>query len=216
MSCHRPIPFAGLLAALALAVTAPPLPAADGADGQQAWWASLQALCGQAFAGELLRAPADDDTFRERQVRMHVRHCDSRQVHIGLAIDDDLSRTWVFSRHADGIGFHHQHRQRDGSDEAMTGYGGRTANAGSADTQMFPADEHTRRVIPGSGLRSVWLVEIHPGQRFVYAANRVGTERGFQVDFDLSRSVPPPPAPWGWQAPAPVGQTGAEPAAGAD
>ena len=44
-----------------------------------------------------------------------------------------------------------------------------------------------------------WLMEIHPGERFVYAANRVGTERGFQVDFDLASPVPAPAAPWGWE-----------------
>lgn len=192
--------LAALLGAFVFLAAAAPLPAGAQPidDGQQAWWDRLQALCGQAFAGELVRAPADDDTFRDRQVRMHVRHCDDRQVKIALVIDEDRSRTWIFSRLDDGIGFSHDHRQADGTPEAMTGYGGRTANAGSADTQMFPADEHTRRVIPGSGLRSVWLVEIHPGQRFVYAANRVGTERGFQVDFDLAQPVPPPPAPWGW------------------
>jgi hypothetical protein len=64
---------------------------------------------------------------------------------------------------------------------------------------MFPADDLTREAIPGSGLRSAWLMEIHPGGRFVYAASRVGTERGFQVDFDLASPVPAPAAPWGWE-----------------
>ncbi|MCK9490026.1 MAG: hypothetical protein M0Q42_11680 [Xanthomonadales bacterium] len=208
MHQYRPALIAGLLAMLALLVSLPL--AAEKADQnsadaghQQAWWTSLQNLCGQAFAGQLVRAPADDATFRDREVRMHLRHCDSHQVRIALVIDDDRSRTWIFSRDDDGIAFAHDHRQPDGTPEAVSDYGGRTVNAGSADSQMFPADDHTRRVIAGSGLRSVWLVEIHPGQRFVYAANRVGTERGFQVDFDLSQPVPSPPAPWGWPEPDP-------------
>lgn len=191
--------LAAVLALVMLPAVADSPPLEDGSDSQQAWWQRLQALCGQAYAGTLVRAPADDDTFRGRQVRMHVRHCDAHQVRIALVIGDDRSRTWVFQRHADVIGFSHEHRQPDGQPAAPTGYGGRTGNSGSADSQMFPADEHTRQVIPGSGLRSVWLVEIHPGERFVYAANRVGTERGFQVDFDLRRPVPPPPPPWGWR-----------------
>lgn len=167
--------------------------------GVDVWWQRLQALCGHAYAGQLIRAPADDRTFRDRRVVMHVRDCTPRRVRIPLVIDEDHSRTWIFSRVPGGIEFRHDHRHEDGRPDAVTMYGGVTSNAGSADTQMFPADDRTAGVIPGSGQRSVWLVEIHPGERFVYAANRVGTERGFQVDFDLSRSVPAPDAPWGWQ-----------------
>lgn len=163
------------------------------------WWTGLQSLCGQAFEGSLIRAPADDTTFRGRRVIMHVRDCSEGRVRIPLVINDDRSRTWVFTRHGDRIELRHDHRHEDGSPDAVTMYGGYTVNGGSSDTQMFPADDITRRVISGTGLRSVWLVEVHPGQRFVYAANRVGTERGFQVDFDLTAPVEPPPAPWGWQ-----------------
>ena len=105
----------------------------------------------------------------------------------------------MFTREDGRIVFRHDHRHADGRPEPMTDYGGPTGNRGSADTQMFPADDITRDAIPGSGQRSVWLVEIHPGERFVYAANRVGTERGFQVDFDLAVPVDAPPAPWGWE-----------------
>ena len=64
---------------------------------------------------------------------------------------------------------------------------------------MFPADDDTRRLLPGSGLRSVWLMEIEPGRRFVYAANRVGTDRASRIAFDLTQPVAAPDAPWGCQ-----------------
>lgn len=163
------------------------------------WWQRLQALCGNAYEGRLVRAPDGDDTFRDKRVVMHVRDCSDERVRVPLVIDDDRSRTWVFTRTAAGIELRHDHRHDDGMPEAVTMYGGATSNAGSADTQMFPADDRTRAAIPGSGQRSVWLVEIHPGERFTYAANRVGTERGFQVDFDLARPVDAPDAPWGWE-----------------
>lgn len=182
--------MAGLAAAL-------PTSAEGGHAGD--WWQRLQSLCGHAYAGELVRAPAGDDTFRDRRVVMHVRDCTEDRVRVPLVVDDDHSRTWVFTRSNDGIELRHDHRHRDGTPDAVTLYGGRTSNSGSADTQMFPADDQTREAIPGSGLRSVWLVEIHPGERFVYAANRVGTERGFRVDFDLSQTVDAPGAPWGWE-----------------
>lgn len=162
------------------------------------WWQQLQALCGKAYVGTLVRAPDGDDTFRDKRVVMHVRDCSDDRVRIPLVVDADRSRTWVFTRTPAGIELKHDHRHADGTPDTVTMYGGTTSNAGSADTQMFPADAQTRAVIPGSGLRSAWLVEVHPGTRFVYAANRVGTERGFQVDFDLTRPVPAPEAPWGW------------------
>ncbi|WP_101927491.1 MULTISPECIES: hypothetical protein [Luteimonas] len=185
--------------AVALSVALCALSGPVAADDADAWWSRLQALCGQAYAGTLIRAPDGDDTFRDRPVTMHVRDCSATRVRVPLVIGDDRSRTWIFSRDADRITLQHDHRHADGTPDAVTRYGGTTSNAGSADTQMFPADDDTRRILPGSGLRSAWLVEIHPGTRFVYAANRVGTERGFQVDFDLGRPVAPPPAPWGWQ-----------------
>lgn len=164
-----------------------------------AWWDRLQALCGNAYEGQLIRAPEGDDTFRNKRVVMHVRDCSDDQVRIPLVVDDDRSRTWVLTRREGRVELKHDHRHEDGRPEQMTMYGGTSSNAGSVDTQMFPADEHTREAIPGSGLRSVWLMEVHPGERFTYAANRVGTERGFQVDFDLTLTVDAPPAPWGWE-----------------
>lgn len=168
------------------------------AGGAAAWWERLQALCGHAYEGTLVRAPEGDTTFRDARVVMHVRDCSDTRVRVPLVIGDDRSRTWVFTRSDAGIELKHDHRHQDGTPDAVTLYGGITSNDGSADAQMFPADDETRVVIPGSGLRSVWLVELHP-ERFVYAANRVGTERGFQVDFDLTRPVAAPAAPWGWR-----------------
>ncbi len=191
MSIRLPV----LTSVLVLLLCSPVLRASDADD----WWQRLQSLCGQAFEGELVRAPVDDTTFRGRRVVMHVRDCSASRIRIPLVIDGDRSRTWIFTRQEGRIELRHDHRHEDGSPDLVTMYGGFTVNAGSADAQMFPADDHTRSVIAGSGLRSVWLVEVHPGERFVYAANRVGTERGFQVDFDLRRPVEPPPEPWGWQ-----------------
>lgn len=177
------------------------LSAADtGASGDASdWWQRLQSLCGNAYEGRLIRAPEGDDTFRDRRVVMHVRDCTADRVRIPLTVGDDRSRTWVLTRTPAGIQLKHDHRHEDGSADAVTMYGGTTSNAGSAYTQMFPADDETRAVIPGSGQRSAWLVEIHPGERFTYAANRVGTVRGFQVDFDLVHPVDAPEAPWGWR-----------------
>lgn len=101
---------------------------------QQQWWESLQALCGKAYEGRLIRAPQGDDTFRDKRVVMHVRDCSADRIRIPVAIGDNLSRTWVFTREGDRLLFRHDHRHEDGTPEAMTDYGGHTGNAGSADT----------------------------------------------------------------------------------
>jgi len=181
---------------LLLALAAPLAGAGEPEDPGEAWWQRLQALCGQAFAGEVVRMPEDDTVFRGQSLVIHVRECSPERVRVPLVVGEDRSRVWVLSRREGRIELKHEHRHADGSFDAVTNYGGLSSNAGSADSQLFPADEDTRLAIPGSGLRSVWLIEIHPGQRLVYAANRVGTERGFRIDFDLSRTVPAPEAPW--------------------
>lgn len=195
-----PIPSMLALVALPLLIScAHAAPATEEDASADAWWERMQSLCGSAFEGTLVRAPEGDDTFRDKRVVMHVRDCTAQRIRIPLVVDEDRSRTWVLTRRGERIELKHDHRHEDGRPEAMTMYGGTSSNAGSADTQMFPAGDRTREAIPGSGLRSVWLMEVHPGERFVYAANRVGTERSFQVDFDLTRPVQAPPAPWGWE-----------------
>jgi hypothetical protein len=43
---------------------------------------------------------------------------------------------------------------------------------------------------------NVWTVELRPGQSYVYDLQRVGTDRRFRVEFDLTRPVTAPPPPW--------------------
>ena len=67
---------------------------------------------------------------------------------------------------------------------------------GSDTRQEFAADVHTATLIPAAST-NVWTVEVGPGERFSYALRREGTDRRFRVDFDLTRPVAAPPAPWG-------------------
>lgn len=70
---------------------------------------------------------------------------------------------------------------------------------GTEVVQLFPADEHSRALFEEHGIpqsaANVWSLEIVPGERFSYVLRRPG--RHFQVDFDLSEPVEPPPPPWG-------------------
>ena len=183
---------------LALLMVAP-VAAHEPPDPVQVWWDSISALCGKAFPGTLEMAPEGDTGFLDKDLVMHVRDCTSTRIRIPFIVGDNRSRTWVLTRHGDRIELKHDHRHEDGSPDAITQYGGTSSNAGSSQAQMFPADDATSERLPGSGLRSVWLMEIDSPKRFIYAANRVGTDRAFRIAFDLTRPVQVPEAPWGWQ-----------------
>lgn len=177
----------------ACATRAVPGPAAP----QEAFWASLRALCGQAFAGTLVEANPPDTVIARSELRMHVRQCSDSVIRVPFHVGDDRSRTWVVTRlPGGGLRLKHDHRHRDGSEDAITQYGGDTRGEGSATRQEFHADAHTASLIPAAST-NVWTIEIAPGERYTYALRREGTDRRFRVDFDLTRAVPLPPAPWG-------------------
>lgn len=165
--------------------------------GPQAdFWANLQQLCGNAYEGQLVDAPEGDTTFAGHQLVMHVRHCDVANVRIPFHVGENRSRTWVISRTEEGLRLKHDHRHEDGTDEQVTMYGGDTAHEGTANMQQFPADEFTAAIVP-EARTNVWTIEVEPGERFVYALRREGTDRRFRIEFDTTRPVATPPAPWG-------------------
>ncbi len=169
---------------------------ADPADPAEAFWYKLQALCGKAFEGELKASP-EGDMAGERLV-MHVRECGSEHIRIPFLVGENRSRTWVLTRQGERIELRHDHRDRDGEPEAVTQYGGVSPNRGSANAQIFPADDRTLDILPDN-YPNVWVMEVHPGETFVYYVRRLVTERYYHVEFDLSQPVELPPAPWGWQ-----------------
>ncbi len=192
---------AGLWLGLMLAAAANPA-IARGDRAQDAFWASLQTLCGNAFAGQLMQAPPGDDSFSGHALVMHVRECSATRIRIPFFVGDDRSRTWVLTRTSSGLRLKHDHRHEDGSEDAITQYGGDTKAAGSPTTQQFHADAHTSKLIPAAAT-NVWTVQVVPSQRFSYALERRGTDRRFRVDFDLQNGVALPDAPWGWESAAP-------------
>jgi hypothetical protein len=184
-----------LLAACAPQPAAPPAPA----NPQEAYWAQIQTLCGSAFEGALVEGTAPGDTaFAGRRAVMHVRQCGPNEIRIPFHLGEDRSRTWILTRTPEGIRLKHDHRHEDGSEDEVTQYGGDTRDAGTAQRQEFYADAFTAQLIPAARV-NVWTKEIVPGERYSYALRREGTDRRFRVDFDLTRPVTPPPAPWGYE-----------------
>lgn len=160
------------------------------------FWQALASLCGQAFAGRVTEAIPADTVFSRAQLRMHVRHCTADSIRIPFHVGEDRSRTWVITRTGAALRLKHDHRHADGSEDAVTQYGGNHRAPGTATTQEFPADAFTAELIPYART-NVWTVEVVPGSRFAYALRREGTERRFRVEFDLATPVTPPPPPWG-------------------
>jgi len=155
---------------------------------QEAFWTSLEALCGMAFEG----------TDAEVRRVMHVRQCFLGEIRIPLHVDEDRSRTWIVTRQPHGLRLKHDHRHPDGTDEEITQYGGDTREAGSATTQEFHADVFTAELVPGAG-NNIWTMEIHPGELFAYQLVRTGEDWVVRWEFDLTAPVDPPPAPWGYE-----------------
>ena len=173
---------------------APPRDVAD--NEQDAFWTSLQTLCGQAFAGTLVEMTPPDTSFVGKEFVMHVRQCGDSVLRVPFYVGEDRSRTWVISRAVTGLRLKHDHRHEDGTEDEVTQYGGDTAGPGSATQQEFAADSYTASLIPAAAT-NVWTLEIQPGEIFAYALRREGTDRRFRVEFDLTRPVPAPPPPWG-------------------
>jgi hypothetical protein len=89
----------------------------------------------------------------------------------------------------------HDHRHADGSEDHVTQYGGDARAGGTAQLMAFAADSFTAALLPASRT-NVWTVEVTPTQ-FVYQLTRTGSDRRFRVEFDLTKPVAVPPAPWG-------------------
>lgn len=186
-------------ALLGLVLAAAPAAAAG---PQDAFWDGLKALCGKAYEGRIaakVGGGSGPDPFDGKTLIMHVRECRAKEMKIPFHVGEDRSRTWVLTRTDKGLRLKHDHRHQDGKPDATTMYGGDTADAGSAEKQSFPADQHSKDMfikekIP-QAVENVWVLGLSPGKTFSYALTRPGRE--FRVDFDLTKAVPAPPAPWG-------------------
>jgi hypothetical protein len=163
---------------------------------QEAFWSELSALCGSAFEGSVVESTPPDTVMSRETLVMHVRECQGDTLRIPFHVGANRSRTWVLTRTGTGLRLKHDHRHEDGSSDSVTQYGGDTRAAGDSIQQEFFADSLTASLIPAART-NVWTLGLEPGRRFVYALRREGSDRRFRAEFDLTRPVPAPPAPWG-------------------
>lgn len=159
------------------------------------FWENLTAHCGKAYEGRVVEAPENDD-FRGKKLVMHVRACEAGVIRIPFFVGEDRSRTWVLKQKGDLIELKHDHRHEDGTEDEVTMYGGTASNHGLADLQVFPADSQTAEMLPPAA-SNVWWITLTE-TTFNYNLRRIGTDRFFSIEFDLTKPVPAPEAPWGW------------------
>lgn len=161
----------------------------------QQFWDLLATHCGKAYEGKLV-SPESDPRFAGKLV-MHVRSCEEGRLRIPFFVGEDLSRTWVLTMDEEQlIQLKHDHRHADGSEDAVTQYGGKATNTGSASTQFFPADSYTAGLLPAA-IGNVWWINVDENS-FTYNLRRLGSATLFSVRFDLTQPIDTPPAPWGW------------------
>ena len=161
----------------------------------QQFWETLSTHCGKAYEGKLV-SPESDPRFAGKLV-MHVRSCEDGRLRIPFFVGEDLSRTWVLTMDEQQlIQLKHDHRHADGSEDAVTQYGGKATNTGSSSTQFFPADAFTASLLPAA-VGNVWWITVDETS-FTYNLRRLESATLFSVKFDLTQPIDTPLAPWGW------------------
>ncbi|GHE82306.1 hypothetical protein GCM10011501_08090 [Thalassotalea profundi] len=164
-----------------------------------AFFNNLKALCGKSFQGQVIVDNAPPSSFNTSKLVMHVRKCTDRELQIPFHVGDNASRTWIITKTGSGLSLKHDHRHEDGSNDASTMYGGHTVDAGWPQVQSFPADQYSKELFIEQGIPqsigNTWQMYIYP-EKFTYRLTREGRE--FRVDFDLTKKIANPSAPWGY------------------
>ena len=204
-----------LAAAALLATSCATMP--DTAQNRLRWrdtyWTEISALCGQTLYGKMVSNETVDADMAGRPMRMTVASCSDTEIripfHIGPLEDGgkwDISRTWLLRKTAKGIELKHDHRHEDGTQDAVTNYGGEWVNtapktiacAGQLLKIEFPVDAESIANFRANGLpksvTNVWSIGIQKSgcpadgggknARFTYELNRTGEHaRHFKVAF---------------------------------
>ena len=161
---------------------------------------AINSHCGKAYLGRVVIDNAPGDGFTNKRLVMHVRKCTATELQVPFHAGNDASRTWIITKTGSGLSLKHDHRHKDGSNDASTMYGGHTLDAGWAEVQSFPADQYSKELFVKQGIPqsagNTWQMFIYE-KTFSYRMVREGRE--FRVDFDLTKPITPPKAPWGYK-----------------
>jgi len=109
-----------------------------------------------------------DADFAGADMIMHVKDCADNRIaipfHVKTGEEWDRSRTWLITREGERLRLKHDHRHKDGKEDAVTMYGGDTVEAGTASAQHFIVDPESIALFKQEGLdasvHNVWSVEV--------------------------------------------------------
>lgn len=167
---------------------------------QDDFFNNISKHCGKSYEGKITVDNSDGGSFADKKLVMHVRKCSDSQLQVPFHVGDDASRTWIITKTGSGLSLKHDHRQKDGSNDQSTMYGGHTLDAGWAQMQSFPADQYSKELFVAQGIPqsagNTWQMYIYP-EKFTYRLIRQGRE--FRVDFDLTKPIKSPVTPWGYE-----------------
>ena len=165
--------------------------------GVDQFWQKLKEHCGKAFEGTVTSGATANDGFSGKRLVIHVLSCSEDQLLIPFNVGENRSRTWILTKVKDRIELKHDHRHEDGTNDAVTMYGGTTTNTGLPGIAVFPADQMTIKTIPAAAT-NVWWMTIN-NTTFTYNLRRIGSDRLFTVTFDITKPVDKPLPSWGWE-----------------
>ena len=126
--------------------------------GGDSFMATLRTMCGQRFEGGQTYAVDPNNEFANKTISTEVI-CSTADVRMPVKVGEDRSRTWIFTRPAEGLELRHDHRHADGTPDKVTMYGGMAQPGGSARSQAFLADAYTARLVPGADT-NLWTVTL--------------------------------------------------------
>ncbi|MFT6268631.1 MAG: hypothetical protein ACJAVV_001446 [Alphaproteobacteria bacterium] len=165
-----------------------------------AFFDSIAKHCGKAFEGKVVFDNDPSPAFDNKLV-MHVRSCTDSELQVPFHVGDDASRTWIITKTGSGLSLKHDHREKDGSDDELTMYGGHTVDAGYNNVQSFPADAYSQLLFVNLGIAqsvgNTWQMYVYENT-FSYRLIRQGRE--FRVEFDLTKPIALPSTPWGYSS----------------
>ncbi|TVQ31470.1 MAG: hypothetical protein EA370_12895 [Wenzhouxiangella sp.] len=166
---------------------------------QDAFWARMESLCGQAFPGRISDVtPYYASVAEAESFVMHVMSCSDERIHVPFHVDDNHSRNWILTRSDGTIRLKHDHRNPDGSEEHISQYGGDAPTPGLATRQIFPADAHTASILPERD-DNFWFFDFVDEHTLQYGVHWPRHGHSIRIEFDLSSPTSVPPRPWGYE-----------------
>ena len=162
------------------------------------FWQNLKKHCGKAYEGKITAGAKEGDGFTGERLVMQVLSCEPNRIRIPFYVGADQSRTWdLFKNEKSILRLKHDHRHADGTEDKVTQYGGENSNHGFENLQMFPADQETANRIAYASTNLWWMTLDE--KTFTYNLRRIGSDRVFTVEFDLTNSIEFSKRPWGWK-----------------